>query len=547
MTDHSNDPRLSRRSFLQQATLGSVALTGIGGILYSKQAPAIIASDAARPMANWGLQIGDVIDGRAIIWSRADRAARMIVEWSLDETFKRSKKLRGPHALDVSDFTSRIDLTQLPADSEVFVRVSYQDLDSGRATSEPLVGQFRTPPSRRRDVRFVWSGDTAGQGWGIDLGFGGMKIYEAMRQVHPDFFIHSGDTIYADAPMVERVTDPAGNLIWTNNFLEQVPEKLKVAETLHEYRRNYLYNRYDANVQRFSAEVPQIWQWDDHEVTNNWSDSKVLDSRYTEQRIQTLTGRATRAFLEHSPMRWHNQAEDERIYRHIPYGRDLDVFVIDMRSYRGPNSHNLQAQPSAETAFLGKPQLQWLKQKLKDSRTTWKVIAADMPLGVQIPDGTDEQGRARWEGPANGNDGPASGRELEIAELLRFIKREDVRNVVWVTADVHYCAAHYYDPNKALFQDFAPFWEFVAGPLHSGSFGPNPMDKTFGPQVVFQKAPPSPNTPPSGGFQFFGQIDIDEHSKALSVALKDLNGTKVFGKRIDPQPLKHDRGDDRWD
>ena len=542
MTDHSS---FSRRTFLQQAALGGVALTGIGGILYSKQAPAIIASDTVRPMANWGLQIGDVIDGRAIIWSRADRAARMIVEWSLDESFKRSKKIRGPHALDVTDFTSRIDLSQLPDDSQIFVRVSYQDLDSGRATSEPLLGQFRTPPSRRRDIRFVWSGDTAGQGWGIDLGFGGMKIYEAMRQVRPDFFIHSGDTIYADAPMVERVTDSAGNLIWTNAFLDEVPEKLKVAETLHEYRRNHLYNRYDANIQRFSAEVPQIWQWDDHEVTNNWSDSKVLDSRYTEQRIQTLTARATRAFLEHSPMRWHNQAEDERIYRHIPYGRDLDVFVIDMRSYRGPNSHNLQPQPGADTAFLGKPQLEWLKKKLKQSRTTWKVIAADMPLGVQIPDGTDEQGRAKWEGPANGNNGPASGRELEIAELLRFIKREDIRNIVWVTADVHYCAAHYYDPNKAVFQDFAPFWEFVAGPLNAGAFGPNAMDKTFGPQVIFQKAPPVPNTPPSDGFQFFGQIDIDEHSKVLSVALKDLDGTKVFAKQLEPRPGKGDH--DRWD
>lgn len=542
MTDRSS---FSRRTFLQQATLGGVALTGIGGILYSKQAPAIVTSDSVRPMANWGLQIGDVIDSRAIVWSRADRPARMIVEWSLDETFKRSKKIRGPHALEVSDFTSRIDLTQLPDDSEIFVRVSYQDLDAGRATSEPLVGQFRTPPSRRRDIRFVWSGDTAGQGWGIDLGFGGMKIYEAMRQVRPDFFIHSGDTIYADGPMVEHVTDTAGNLIWTNAFLDEVPEKLKVAETLHEYRRNHLYNRYDANVQRFSAEVPQIWQWDDHEVTNNWSDSKALDARYTEKRIQTLTARATRAFLEHSPMRWYNQAEAERIYRHIPYGRDLDVFVIDMRSYRGPNTHNLQTQPGAETTFLGKPQLEWLKQKLKASRTTWKVIAADMPLGLQIPDGRDEQGRARWEGPANGNDGPASGRELEIAELLRFIKREDIRNIVWLTADVHYCAAHYYDPNKAVFQDFAPFWEFVAGPLNAGAFGPNALDKTFGPQVIFQKAPPVANTPPSGGFQFFGQIDIDEHSKVLSVALKDLNGTKVFGKQLEPRPSKGDH--DRWD
>lgn len=87
MNDSSHDPRSSRRAFLQQVSLSTVALTGIGGILYAKQAPAVIASDAARPRADWGLQIGDVIDGRAIVWSRADRPARMIVEWSLDETW----------------------------------------------------------------------------------------------------------------------------------------------------------------------------------------------------------------------------------------------------------------------------------------------------------------------------------------------------------------------------------------------------------------------------------------------------------------------------
>ena len=60
-----------------------------------------------------------------------------------------------------------------------------------------------------------------------------------------------------------------------------------------------------------------------------------------------------------------------------------------------------------------------------------------------------------------------------------------MRNVVWLTADVHYCAAHYYDPARAAFRDFDPFWEFVAGPLNAGSFGPNTLDGTFGPQLVF--------------------------------------------------------------
>ena len=78
---------------------------------------------------------------------------------------------------------------------------------------------------------------------------------------------------------------------------------------------------------------------------------------------------------------------------------------------------------------------------------------------------------------------------------------------MWITADVHYTAAHYYDPNKAAFQDFDPFWEFVSGPIHAGTFGPNSLDNTFGPQLVYVRAPTKEqgqNLPPSEGMQFFG-------------------------------------------
>jgi alkaline phosphatase D len=253
-------------------------------------------------------------------------------------------------------------------------------------------------------------------------------------------------------------------------------------------------------------------------------------------------GYATRAVLEYSPIRWNSQVESERVYRQIPYGRDLDVFMLDMRSYRGPNSTNRQEKPGADTAFLGPVQLAWLKKQLNESKATWKVIAADMPIGLLVPDGTDAQGRARFEAIANG-DGPVLGRELEIADLLRFIKHEGIANVVWLTADVHYCAAHYYDPNKAVFKDFEPFWEFVAGPLHAGSFGPNTLENTFGPQLVFQKAPPAANAAPSAGFQFFGQVDIDSRSKDCVVSLKDINGTAVFSRRLSAKPPKHGRWD----
>ena len=524
----------SRREFLRTTLASGTALAlplAVPGIARA-QAPAIITSDRMRPQVPSGIQIGDVLSERGIIWSRSDRPSRMWVDHSPHPDFRDATTVRGPLALDVNDFTARVDLTGLKPGRQVHVRVRFEDASTGRAMSEPVMGSFRTAPAARANVRFVWGGDVAGQGWGINTDWGGMKCYETMRHQNPDFFINSGDTIYADGPIIAEVKLPDGSL-WKNIVTEEVS---KVAESLKEFRGRYAYNLMDANVRRFSAEVPQIWQWDDHEVTNNWSGSKDLsaDARYTEKNVPLLATRATRAFLEYSPMRPHGADEAERVYRRIPYGPQLDVFVIDMRSYRGPNTHNRQERPDdADTVYLGPHQLAWLKAGLAASRATWKIIASDMPIGLLVGDGKDAQGRDRFEAVANG-DGPPLGRELEFADLFSFIKRRKIRNIAWITADVHYCAAHYYDPRKAQFTDFTPFWEFVAGPLNAGGFGPNDLDNTFGPQIVFQKAPGKNNAPPTEGGQYFGQIDLDGKTGALKVALKDLAGATLWEKTLEP-------------
>jgi alkaline phosphatase D len=208
--------------------------------------------------------------------------------------------------------------------------------------------------------------------------------------------------------------------------------------------------------------------------------------------------------------------------------------VIDMRTYRGPNTHNRQTTAGAETEFLGSPQLEWLKAGLAASRAQWKIIASDMPLGLIVGDGKDAEGRPMFENSANG-DGPPLGRELEIASLLSAMKRTGVKNVVWLTADTHYTAAHRYEPDAARFADFKPFWEFVSGPLNAGTFGPSPLDNTFGPQVVFNKAPGAGkgNLPPSAGMQFFGEIEVEQDR--LTVLLKDLTGATLHTQRIEAE------------
>src|SRR5215510_2497937 len=214
----------SRRRFIT-STLASGAALALPAYA---QAPGVITSERVRPQVASGIQIGDVTGDRALIWSRADRPARLIVERSFREDFADAVKVRGPLALEETDYTARLDLTGLPADREVLVRVSFEDLSSGRSRSEPMTGRFRTPPAGKRDVTFAWSGDTAGQGWGINREWGGMRCYETVRRDRPDFFIHCGDTIYADGPIAAEV-QLGGDQVWKNVVTEEVS---KVAETL---------------------------------------------------------------------------------------------------------------------------------------------------------------------------------------------------------------------------------------------------------------------------------------------------------------------------
>jgi phosphodiesterase/alkaline phosphatase D-like protein len=374
---------ISRRHLLVRSA-STIALAGLAGL-----ARPYLSRAADRPQIAGGVASGDVSTDSAVVWARADRPARMRVECSSVESFKTIICAASSDALPESDFTSKVLLGGLPSGQDIFYRVRFEDLALSGISGEAQVGHFRTAPADKDSISFVWSGDTAGQGWGIDASRGGMRTYRAMLENRPDFFIHSGDHIYADCPIWNKRDDPT------------------------------------------------------------------------------------------------------------------DAFI------------------------LGAAQLAWLKRELAASDATWKVIAADLPIGLISEDAI-----------ALGN-GPPERREHEIADLLSFIKRAGVSNVVWLTADMHYTAAHYYDPNRAVFQDFEPFWEFVSGPLHAGTWAPGELDNTFGPAAVFQKgcsAQQGENLAPCFGLQFFGRVDIDGHSGIMTVTLKDVDDRALWSVDIEPRP-----------
>ena len=520
---------LTRRRILKNSAFAG--LTVVGGV-----ARPFVSRAADRPVISHGVQSGDVTIDSAVVWARADRPSRALIDWLTTESFQDSRRAGFVDALPQTDFTVNMLIDGLPAGQDIFYRVQLQDHASPAILGEPMVGRFRTAPADRRSVSFTWSGDTAGQGWGIDESRGGMRLYGTMLRNRPDFFIHSGDTIYADGPIPTEQALPNGE-VWRNIVTE---EKSKPAETLAEFRGAYKYNLLDRNVLAFNRDIPVFAQWDDHEVTNNWWPGEPLDraehlrKKYVDRNALALAARASRAFHEYMPMRV-TQSESGRVYRKISYGPLLDVFMLDMRSYRGPNGEGNDAVYGPASHFLGPTQVAWFKRELLNSRATWKVIAADMPIGLIVVYDVDRNFGV--EAIAQG-DGPPRGRELEIADILSFIKHAGIRNTVWLTADVHYTAAHYYDPNKAVFQDFEPFWEFVSGPIHAGTFGPNELDNTFGPQLAFIKAPTKDlgqNLSPAAGMQFFGHVAIDGGTQVMTVTLKDVDDHALWSTMLEPK------------
>jgi alkaline phosphatase D len=521
-----------------------VSLSRRDFLLLAAGAPAIVRREAARPAAEHAA-VGDVSGDHAVVWSRSDRPARLVIEYATVASFQGARRAVGPPALAESDWTARVELTGLPPGQRIVYRAYFEDLADSRIRSRPVEGSFRTPPRTAADVLLAWSADTVGQGWGIDRGWGGLRMFETLRRADPDVFVHCGDTIYADQPLPAEVpldeasdgtATPADSpaaaragarRVWRNVVTEA---KSRVAESLEDFRGNYRYNLLDAHYARFVAEVPQVTLWDDHEVRDNWYPGQRLerDRRYRERSIDVLAARARRAFLEYAPVR----IADRRLYRALSWGPLVEIFALDLRSYRGPNSENRQPRADPAARLLGRTQLVWLESRLRRSRAVWKVIAASMPIGLVVPDGPN-----RHEGIANGDDGPPLGRELEIARLLAFIREQRVRNVVWITGDVHYAAAHRYHPDRARFRSFDPFWEFVAGPAHAGTFGPNAVDATFGPEVVFLAIPPGmrPNRPPSAGLQFFGTLRAAA-SGTLTVGLHDLSGRTLYRVELEPEP-----------
>ena len=292
-----------------------------------------------------------------------------------------------------------------------------------------------------------------------------------MRRAQPDMFVNCGDTIYADEPLEAEVKLDDGT-IWKNIVTEAKSKRGGDAGRLPRLPTNTT-----CSTSTCAASTPRSRRssiWDDHEVRDNWYPTRDIDSdeRYTRE--------------EHGAHRRARAAGVPRVQPDAAIDADDPGADLSHRVARagGGDLRARSAQLSRRrTARTGRPTLdEVVGAHGREPARLAQGAAGRQPRDVEgdrerSADRPRRAGRpTRLRSVRQRRPGPPLGRELEIADLLRFIKAQRIRNVVWITADVHYCAAHHYDPARARFTEFDPFWEFVAGPLHAGTFGPNTLD-----------------------------------------------------------------------
>ena len=461
---------MDRRQLLQRGAFFTVAAaTG---------ALAACSGDPFPPTGTYqfaqGVASGDPRDTSVVFWTRCvrtDAAAENIAVQLHISTTADFKTLLAQTSLVASadwDNTVRAKITGLPANTPLFYRFV-----AGRDISD--IGSAKTAPAATASIaqlKFAWF---TCQDWSINH-WGAMSLLAAEDL---DFIVHVGDYIYetvgasfqagAAEPAHTALTLPDGTLLGT----------AKYATTLADYR--YLYRTYrgDARLRKLHQQWPMVAIWDDHEFSDDcWQDHQTYTN---ENKQQTARRRAaTQAWVEYMPVDFGdvsfdtaNAAYDNiRIYRDFQFGTLMHLVMTDERLYRDdhvvPEAVIAQAQghdpvngsdsvgaryfvqqpvlaqfEAVKTqalgrapSILGTTQTQWWKDKMTSSSATWKVWGNEVMLSRLWADL-----RALAPPPYNAvyvvNCDGWDGYPSHKAELMGYLKAQNVQNVVAITGDLH--------------------------------------------------------------------------------------------------------------
>jgi alkaline phosphatase D len=523
-----------------------------------------------------GIASGDVTDQSAIIWSRVnDQPAQMNVEYDTNAIFTNPLS-KTAQANSTTDFTAHAKLDRLKPDTQYYYRVWFtgSDIDNNNnsETSSDLsaipdiadqveIGTFRTAPSANMTsnssaISFIWGADLGGQNYCRNANEGGYSIFKSMLSLNADFFIANGDMIYADGacpaqgPIFNNSTNNQ-TITWTNipgdfkSLADPSVDWNNVTEVRSLFLEHWKYNRNDTYFKEFLRNVSMYSQWDDHEIINDFGSKWPYWNLFSVDRegYPNLVKEGTNAFLYYSPLDSNSNKDNnytvndsnKRIFRSFNWGKDLDLFIIDARSYRSQN--HIADAPDSNKTLLGDEQLQWLRQELSNSNATWKVISSDVPISIPTGSNASILGRDGW---ANGNETSNysyyTGFERELTDLFKLIDEQNIKNVIFITTDVHFPAFIRYNFDLNNDGNMTEIYELVSGPLSAFRLGvPFPiLDDTFDPALLYGE----------GNIFNFGHVriedgrgeDNDNGKPHLIADIRDENGMVRPGSTLDLIP-----------
>jgi 3-phytase/alkaline phosphatase D len=419
-----------------------------------------VQTDARLPN---GIASGDVTQTRAILWARSTESGIVTFEVSADADLAR----RDVYEAEVIDpmIPVKVEVQGL-APGNLY---HYRATDASGAFTE---GEFKTPAEVGQHVglRFGVSGDWRGE----------LAPYPSISNAPEralDFFVALGDTVYMDIP------SPA------------LPDN-KLAETVDEFRLKYneVYSE-QLGINSWAdvhASTSLLAMIDDHEVRNDFaggapisSDQRVAGSGAELINDSQLYEDALRVFQEYHPVRDEfygdtgdpRTANERKLYRYRTWGSDAAIFMLDARSFRDEELEWLtNFEEGAVAAFiertfepgrtmLGAAQFEELKTHLLEAQAagiTWKFILVPEPIQNLGPLGTD-----RFDAYA-----------AERALLLRFIVESEIKNVVFIAADIHGTLV-----NNVTYQETANGEQQPTGAFEV-STGPVAFDAPLGPSLI---------------------------------------------------------------
>jgi alkaline phosphatase D len=419
--------------------------------------------------------VGDVTSTTAVLWVRGLADGVVTADYGpVDGGPTATASIRVTRA---ADLTGKTRLSPLrPA-----TRYAYR----ARSAGVEVAGEFVTAPADddARPVRLQWSGDLGGGGFCRPRA-GAYRIFEAMARQRPDFFLIVGDTIYADHLCRGPEVEPGADF---------------VATTLAGFRAKYRYHREDSAFKSLLTRTSVSAIWDDHEVRNDFSGP-----------YEPLMPVGRQAFFDYWPI-LAPTSEPTRLYRKLRWGGLLEVFILDTRQYRSANS---ELDGPGKT-MLGSEQRQWLIDGVSTSTAVWKVIVTSVSLSVS----TGKTHRDSWSNASVWGvpEENSTGFAVERDTILKAFRQRGVRNLVFLTADVHHAELIRHHPAPEF-----SVHEFIAGPLAASQGRPRPLDAALNPRSLFAR----------GGVNNFGEISIEP--KLLTVRIVDEGGTELFTHTIGP-------------